>query len=203
MNLKRLRVMLIKLIYRLVFFILSNLFKLKNLFLFRVFKVKFEKGLRVNGPMFIRSFGQLEIGHNVTINSSYSSNPIGGNSFTSVVVMKGAKVVIGNNVGISNSAIYCMNEITIGDGAMIGGDCKIYDTDFHSLDWKSRQLPNDQGSSLPVTIGERSFIGTGCIILKGSKIGVGSVIGAGSVVSTSIPDNQIWAGNPIKYIKDV
>jgi len=28
------------------------------------------------------------------------------------------------------------------------------------------------------------------------------VVGAGSVVFQSIPDEQIWAGNPAKYVKD-
>lgn len=40
------------------------------------------------------------------------------------------------------------------------------------------------------------------IILKGSCIGKNCVIGAGSVVSGNIPDNQIWAGNPAKLIRN-
>lgn len=47
------------------------------------------------------------------------------------------------------------------------------------------------------------FIGAKCIILKGVTIGENSVIGAGSVVTKNVPANQIWAGNPAKFIKNV
>ena len=52
-----------------------------------------------------------------------------------------------------------------------------------------------------VYIGDRSFIGTGTIISKDVKIGENCIVGAGSVVTKYIPDNEIWAGNPARYIK--
>lgn len=54
-----------------------------------------------------------------------------------------------------------------------------------------------------VTIEHDAFIGAGCLILKGVTIGACSIVGAGSVVTKSIPANQIWAGNPAKYIRDL
>ena len=53
----------------------------------------------------------------------------------------------------------------------------------------------------PVVIGNDVFIGAKSIILKGVTIGENSVIGAGSVVTKSVPANQIWAGNPAKFIR--
>ena len=53
-----------------------------------------------------------------------------------------------------------------------------------------------------VTIGDDVWIGAGTTILKGVKIGNGAVIGANSLVNKNIPDNQIWAGNPVKYLKE-
>ncbi|WP_288607103.1 hypothetical protein [Prevotellamassilia timonensis] len=32
-------------------------------------------------------------------------------------------------------------------------------------------------------------------------IGDGAIIGAGAVVTKDVPANQVWAGNPAKFIK--
>lgn len=53
----------------------------------------------------------------------------------------------------------------------------------------------------PVRIKSGAWIGGHSIILKGVTIGKNSVIGAGSIVTHDIPDNEVWAGNPAKYIK--
>ena len=52
-----------------------------------------------------------------------------------------------------------------------------------------------------VYIGDHTFIGTGTIICKDVRIGSNVIIGAGSVVTKDIPENEIWAGNPAKFIK--
>ena len=45
------------------------------------------------------------------------------------------------------------------------------------------------------------FVGTSCLILKGVTIGARSVIAAGSVVTHNVPPDEIWGGNPAKFIK--
>jgi len=159
---------------------------------------------KIYGIPFIKNAGNLKIGKIRRINSRYSENPIGGSSFCSFVVTKGATLIIDDGAGISNSSIYCSNNIYIGKNVYIGGDCKIYDTDFHSVILEKRLSAfDDDIKSAPVVIKSGVFIGTGTIIMKGVTIGERSVIGAGSVVVKSIPDNQIWAGNPAKFIKDL
>lgn len=44
-------------------------------------------------------------------------------------------------------------------------------------------------------------MGAYCIILKGVTIGDNSVIGAGSVVTRDVPANEVWAGNPARFMK--
>ena len=36
---------------------------------------------------------------------------------------------------------------------------------------------------------------------KGVTIGENSIVGAGSVVAKDIPDNEIWGGNPVQFIR--
>jgi acetyltransferase-like isoleucine patch superfamily enzyme len=121
------------------------------------------------------------------------------------VAAKGACITIGDNVGMTSTAIICHDSISIGDNVKIGINTVIYDTDFHSLDASIRnQYPESiEGvKNKPVTICDGAFIGGHTTILKGVTIGRNSVVGAGSVVFQSIPDEQIWAGNPAKYVKD-
>lgn len=183
-------------------YIFSGYCFIYNLILFTLMGIKF-KGLKVNGKLFFRCYGEFNYGSNVIINSSHAANPIGGNTFFSIVVCENGCLTIGDNVGMSSSAIYCIKNITIMDNVLIGGDCKIYDTDFHSIDPIIRLQDNDKGLSKPVLIKSGAFIGTGTIILKGTEIGENSVIGAGSVVSGVIPSNQVWAGNPVKFIRNI
>jgi acetyltransferase-like isoleucine patch superfamily enzyme len=53
-----------------------------------------------------------------------------------------------------------------------------------------------------IKIEDDVWIGSGCRILDGVKIGKGAVIGAGSVVTSSVPSNTVYGGVPAKHIKD-
>jgi acetyltransferase-like isoleucine patch superfamily enzyme len=166
-------------------------------------KVKHGK-LTVNGILYVVNSGKIYLGDNIRINSSKFNNMIGGDTRTTFVVKPNATLTLGDNVRISNSAIYCANRIEIGDNVLIGGSCKIWDTDFHSLQPELRkENPNANYHSRPIFIGNNVFIGGFSIILKGVTIGDNAIIGAGSVISKSIPANEIWAGNPAIKIKDL
>ena len=117
---------------------------------------------------------------------------------------RGGEILIGDNVGISNSTIVSSCRVVISDNVLIGGGCRIWDTNFHSLIPLEREFCNEKHiKSKCVLIKKNSFIGGGSIILPGVIIGKNSVIGAGSVVRGVIPDNQIWAGNPAVKIRDL
>ena len=166
-------------------------------------KVCYGKKLRVYGRLLLRGKGRIVLGDNVTINSHYSENPIGGHR-TVLQVMEGAELIIGNNVGISHAKIAVYNRVVIEDGVLLGADCKIYDTDFHSLSYEERVLNGDSDIKIaPIRIKRGAFIGAGSFILKGVTIGEKSVIGAGAVVTKDVPNGEIWAGNPAKKIGDL
>ena len=156
----------------------------------------------IHGRLKIYGHGKIVLGEGVTINSSASSNPIGGDCRTIFSIVPGAVLTIGNRVGISNSAIVCHNSITLGDDVVIGGNVKIYDTDFHRLSEGCRELDDRKAARKgAVVIRDRAVIGAHSIVLKGVTIGEGAVIGAGSVVTKDVPAGEVWAGNPAVKIK--
>ncbi len=53
-----------------------------------------------------------------------------------------------------------------------------------------------------VSIGPYSFVGTGSIIMPGTKIGRGCIIGSGTVVRGNIPDFSIVVGSPGEIVGD-
>lgn len=149
--------------------------------------------------------GKFSIGKNFAMNNGIKGNPIGCYERCTFFVDRGALLTIGDNVGMSQAALICHKSITIGNNVKIGGGVCIYDTDFHSLDPVVRRSSEDlkNRAEKPVVIGNDVFIGAKSIILKGVTIGENSVIGAGSVVTKSVPANQIWAGNPAKFIRNI
>jgi acetyltransferase-like isoleucine patch superfamily enzyme len=112
----------------------------------------------------------------------------------------GAKIIIGNNVGISGSTISADTTVTIGNSVLIGTGCIISDTDAHPIKAEDR-MDHTKTLSKPIIIDDDVFIGARSIILKGVKIGKGSVVGAGSVVTKDVPPFCIVAGNPAKIVK--
>lgn len=146
------------------------------------------------------------LGNNLAMNNDPRGNPIGCFEKCSIYVDKNATLIIGDNVGISQAAIACQENIIIGNNVKIGGGACVYDSDFHALDYKQRANPlTDSKNKItkPVLIEDDVFIGAKSIILKGVTIGARSIVGASSVVTNNIPSDEIWAGNPAKFIRKV
>lgn len=174
--------------------------------------IKYGKKLLLKGTpfMFNKKGASIVIGDNVTIKSSFLSNLVGLYSRTIIVTRApGAKIEIGNGVGISGTTIYARKGIFIGDNTCIGGNCKILDNDFHPLEAETRNKlladPNGGDSDLvpakEIHIGKDCFIGCNTLILKGTVLGDGCVVGAGAVVAGKFEAGSVIAGNPARVIR--
>ena len=87
-------------------------------------------------------------------------------------------------------------DITVGDKTIITSGTKIL-SHFASGDYKD-YIFMERGT---VLIGSNVFIGMNVVIAKSLQIGDNAIIGANSVVICDIPEDQIWGGNPAKFIR--
>jgi acetyltransferase-like isoleucine patch superfamily enzyme len=147
---------------------------------------------------------KISIGKNLIINSSKYSNLAGLYKNSSITVNPLAELKIGDNCGFSGVSIYASKAIKIGDNVNIGVNCMIWDSDFHQV-IAAERVQNDIHKIInrEISIGSNVWIGGNAIILKGTRIGDNSVIAAGSVVSGKVPKNQVWGGNPAKFMYSI
>lgn len=176
-------------------------------YIFFIYEVD-HSSFKTNGRPIVSSDSRSKIylGRGLKMNNGVWYNIIGRQQPCMFVANCGGVIKIGSNLQISSSALHSNKLIEIGDNVLIGGGCVIFDTDFHSLNFKHRsntKLDINNTKSAPVIIGSNVFIGAFSTILKGVEIGDNSIIAAGSLVSKKIPSNQIWGGNPAKFIKNI
>lgn len=112
----------------------------------------------------------------------------------------GPSIIIGDRVFIGRGTEFnIQGRIEVGNDALIASGCVFVDHD-HALE--KEVLINLQANHVrPIEIGCGAWIGTSVVVLKGVSIGKGAVVGAGSIVTKSVPDGEIWAGNPAKLLK--
>ncbi|HEX9511601.1 MAG TPA: acyltransferase [Puia sp.] len=167
-------------------------------------KVDYDSFPIIKGRIRLYGEGRFTFGKDVKFNCSLRSNFVGLFKTCTVAVLKNASLEIGDYSGFSGVSIYCAEKISIGKYVNFGGNVCIWDTDFHPLDYAERRVHNmQQINSAPIIVEDDVFVGANSIILKGITIGARSIIGAGSVVSKNIPPDEIWAGNPVKFIRKI
>lgn len=102
-------------------------------------------------------------------------------------------VVIGNNVTVK-CGVYLWDGIRIHDNVFIGPNATFTNDKFP----RSKQYPTRFQSIL---IEEGASIGANATILGEITIGKHAMIGAGSVVTKNVPANELWVGNPARFVK--
>jgi acetyltransferase-like isoleucine patch superfamily enzyme len=140
---------------------------------------------------------------------------------------RGSRIIIRANAHIEPFAlIRCVGgtgDVEIGEGSYVNPYCVLYSGNGIRLGRDVLLAPSVQvvpanhgierrdvpirlqgfgPSRGGVEIDDDAWIGAGAVVLDGARIGRGAVVGAGSVVTGVVPAYEIWAGNPLRKIKD-
>ena len=111
----------------------------------------------------------------------------------------GYNIRLGRNVFINYHCILLdCAPIDIGNDVQIGPAVQLY-TAQHPLEANVRRSGLE--SARPIRIGNDVWIGGGAVVLPGVTIGDRSVVGAGSVVVRSVPADCVAVGNPARVVR--
>lgn len=122
-----------------------------------------------------------------------------------VSLQRGVRVVVdagrltfghGTNVNGTGTKFLCAQEITVGQDCTFSWDVQVLDNDFHAITVDGVEQP----SAAPVRIGDRVWVGTRAVVLKGVTVGDGAVIAAGAVVTKDVPAGAVVAGVPARVV---
>ena len=159
----------------------------------------FEK-LNIKGYGFLLSIGQIESSNQrkKIYNKLKSINArlpqiTAKTAMVSNTAVIGQSTIVMQKALVNSSAIIGVNCI-INTGAIIEHDCNISDHTHIS----TGAIIN--GSCI---IGSDCFVGSGSVIKNNLTICNKVIIGAGSVVLHNIVKPGVYAGNPLKYIRDI
>lgn len=153
---------------------------------------------------------KVVFGKGLIITGGYSINALSPSERSCILVRKDTELIIGDNCGFSSICISVHDSIRIGNNVVIGANTRLNDSNGHCINYLERRREREckDWSKLnidhaPIVIEDDVFIGACCIISKGITIGARSIVAAGSVVVKSIPADEVWGGNPAKFIKKV
>ena len=107
----------------------------------------------------------------------------------SIILDQNSKLILNKYVYFNEDCMISVkSEVNIGSNCKFGPGVKIFDNN-HLFTRESGV--SGKCSSAPIMIGENTWIGANCVILKGVTIGRNCVIGAGCVIRENIPDYSI------------
>ena len=144
------------------------------------------------GERWIRIGRDTLIGPNVSISAGMVP---GQRMVTDPVVRIGDRCMIGRG-----SHIVGHFQLEIGDDVHTGPYVYITDQN-HGYEDPSQVVHAQWPSDVPVLIGTGSWLGTGVVILPGTRLGRNVVVGAGAVVRGTFPDHCVIAGVPARVVR--
>lgn len=133
-------------------------------------------------PLFKKCGKNLQIARNVTLNM-YRNIEFGDN------------VYIAHNAWINGTG-----GLRFGNDVIISPNTIIATTKHQYLNGKISNIKSDNA---PIDVGDGTWIAGNCTVILGVSIGKGNIIAAGSVVTKDTNDYGLYAGAPVKLIKEL
>ena len=138
--------MIYRILRRIYYAITKPINYISTIVIFWGYRVRY-KTFKTTGIPYImcsRKSKGIYIGPMFSMHNGSYGNPIGVNNKCTFIVYENAKISIGSNVGISQSALIAHADIIIGNDVKIGGGTCIYTSDFHALNADIRRTSEDK-----------------------------------------------------------
>jgi len=128
---------------------------------------------------------------------------IGDNTKIGTFVEIQKNAFIGKNCKISSHTFICEG-VTIDDNVFVGHNVTFINDAYPKAANPDGSLQTEEDwIVIPTKVETGAAIGSGANILCGVTIGRGALVGAGSVVTKNVPPNEVWVGNPARFLKKV
>ena len=119
------------------------------------------------------------------------SSEVGEGTTIGALAHIGQKVCTRRRCRVQGGA-YIADQCAVGDEVLVGPNAVILN-DKHP---PSRDLEKWQ----PVTVNTDAVIGGNATVIPGNTIGENAVLAAGAVLTKPLPANEVWGGNPAKFM---
>lgn len=144
------------------------------------------RGLQVSGRLWLKGPGRVELGNDVQL----------WLNVTPWTHSEQALIRVGDGTVLGGARLGCAASIEIGRDCIIA-DCRIMDTDFHSVQ-PNRRDPAAPIRTAPVLIEDNVWIAGQVGIMPGTRIGTNSVVSFGAICAGQFPANVVVVGNPAR-----
>ena len=140
------------------------------------------KNVRINLANHSVAWSPCTIGVNLTI---------GSNSSIGSLAHIGRNVVIGDECRIQGGA-YIADGCILGEQVFVGPNATLLNDRY----------PPSGNKALwqPINVQDGAVIGGGATVVAGCNVGKNSVLAAGAVLTKHLPEEEVWAGNPAKFM---
>lgn len=185
---------------------------IKKIFSFKILKIKNRgKNCFIHPGVTLKNSNNIKLGDNTIIRNGSkiavqgslileSNNMI--NTDCNIFIKSGTMHIGENSYFNNNCTVIGIGDINIEKNVMIGPNCTLISGNHKFKKSKTPYILQGDNEGV-INIEENVWIGANSILLPNIRIKRGAVIAAGAVVTRDIPENEVWGGNPAKFIKNV